>query len=125
MNRRADITYALFLGLLLYVAWVLRHALLLIYVAMILAIVLAPAVETLTQWHIGRWQPSRGVGVLLLLLIGGAVGALFVFFVAPPLLAQAHVLAVEWPQRSRELAERLHAMPFTEKIDVQATIRQS
>jgi predicted PurR-regulated permease PerM len=125
MDRRSDITFALFLGLLLYVAWVLRHALLLIYVAMILAIVLTPAVDWLRQWHIGKWQPSRGVGVLLLAAAIAAGVALFFFFAAPPLTEQAHVLAAEWPQRSRELAERLHALPFTEKLDVQATIRQS
>lgn len=125
MDRRSDITFALFLGLLLYVAWVLRHALLLIYVAMILAIVLTPAVDRLRQWRIGNWQPSRGIGVLILLALVAAGVTLFIFFAAPPLMDQARVLAAEWPQRSRELAERLHAMPFTEKLDVQAWIRQS
>jgi predicted PurR-regulated permease PerM len=125
MDRRSDIAFALFLGLLLYVAWVLRHALLLIYVAMILAIVLTPAADTLRQWRIGRWQPSRGVGVLILAAICAAAVTLFAFFAAPLLMAQARVLAAEWPQRSRELAERLHALPFAEKLDVQAAIRQS
>ncbi|HKD90498.1 MAG TPA: AI-2E family transporter [Terriglobales bacterium] len=124
-NHRSDIAFALFLGVLLYIAWVLRHALLLIYVAMILAIVLTPAVDWLTQWHIGRWQPKRGVGVVLLLVLCAAGATLFVFFAAPPLTVQARVLAQQWPQRSRELAERLHALPFAEKLDVQATIRQS
>lgn len=125
MHRRSDITFALFLALLLYIAWVLRHALLLIYVALILAIVLIPAVDWLRQWHIGRWQPGRGVGVLILALLCATGVALFVFFAAAPLSEQARVLAAEWPQRSRELAERLHALPFTEKLDAQAAIRQS
>ncbi|MBV8205564.1 MAG: AI-2E family transporter [Acidobacteria bacterium] len=125
MDRRRDITFALFLALLLYVAWVLRHALLLIYVAMILAIVLTPAADQLRRWRIGKWQPGRGVGVLLLAAICAAAITLFVFFAAPMLSAQARVFAAQWPQRSRELAERLHALPFAEKLDVQETIRSS
>lgn len=125
MDRRSDIVFALFLALLLYIAWVLRHALLLIYVAVILAIVLIPAVDRLRQWRIGAWQPGRGVGVILLLLAVAGFVAIFVFAVAPPLMEQARVFSVEWPQRSRELAARLHALPFAEKLDVQAAIRQS
>src|SRR5207248_7505692 len=116
MWRRSDIAFALFLGLALYVAWELRHALLLVYVAIVLAIVLAPAVDWLRRWHIGRWRPGRTAGVLIFMLLATAVATLVGVVAVPPLARQATLLAQQWPQRVNEFVGRIHGLSFASNL---------
>jgi predicted PurR-regulated permease PerM len=116
MWRRSDIAFALFLGFALYVSWELRHALLLVYVAVILAIVLTPAVDWLRRWHVGRWRPGRTAGVLIFMLLAAGVATLVGELVIPPLTHQATLLAQQWPERVNELVGRIHGMSFATDV---------
>src|SRR5207248_6290007 len=102
--------------LALYVAWELRHALLLVYVAIVLAIVLAPAVDWLRRWHIGRWRPGRSAGVLIFMLLAAGLETLVGVVAIPPLSHQATLLAQQWPQRVNELVERIHGLSFANNL---------
>jgi predicted PurR-regulated permease PerM len=108
---RADFVFAITVAALLAIAYALRHALLIIYVAVILAIVLAPAVDRLRRWRLGSWQPGRGTGVLLLLLLLAGVVAAFSSWLIPQLTAQARTLAADWPSRLAAVAATLHRFP--------------
>jgi len=116
MWRRSDIAFALFFGLALYLAWALRHALLLVYVAIILAVVLTPAVDWLRKWHIGSWHPGRTAGVLIFMLLATGVVTLVAVVAIPPLSYQATLLRQQWPQRINELAGRIHGLSFASDL---------
>ena len=109
--HRSDIIFALSVAALLALAWVLRHALLLIYIAAILAIVLTPAVDRLRHWRLGRWRPTRGAGLLILLLIAATAGWLLYRVIVPPIMAQARTLAADWPARLAALVAAIHRLP--------------
>ena len=70
----------------LAVAWVMRRAILLIWVSILVAILLTPIVEWIHRWRIRSWGPSRGASVLILagILLGVIAGFSLLFL--PPLL---------------------------------------
>jgi predicted PurR-regulated permease PerM len=116
-EQRSDIFFALFFALALYVAWVLRRALLLVFVAAMLAVIFGPAIEAVQRIRIRGRHPSRGASILILLALFFVVIGLIGFFAVPPLLREAKLLVQEWPQRVNEMTARLHKLPIAGKID--------
>jgi predicted PurR-regulated permease PerM len=100
----------LFFGtaLLLYIAWVLRRALLLIYVSVLLAVLLAPIVGRIRRVRIGKWRPSQGAAVAILFL--GMLGllALAVIYFVPLVAQDLKGIQQVWPQRLNELQSWIH-----------------
>src|SRR5919201_6113327 len=93
ISTRAAIVLAFAIGLLLYVGWYLRHALLLIYSAAILAVLLTPFVTWVSRWRIGKFRMSKGVGVLLLAIILAGLIALFALVALPPIVRDARQMS--------------------------------
>jgi len=62
-SRRSDIVFTVVLIVALLIAYYLRHALLLIYVSVLFAIVLTPAVRFIQRLTIGRWHPGKGAAI--------------------------------------------------------------
>jgi len=58
-SRRSDIIFAVALVVALLIAYYLRHALLLIYVSILFAIVLTPAVQFIQKLSIGDGIRAR------------------------------------------------------------------
>src|SRR5271157_2037562 len=85
-NLRSDIAFAFALALACYLAWLIREVLVLLYVSALFAVVLTPAVRFTSQLHIGRWQPSKGLAVFLLLLAVAAAVTAFGFLALPPVV---------------------------------------
>ena len=73
-DLRADIVFAFGLGVLCYLAWLLRHVLLLLFVSALAGVVLTPIVRATSRVRIGNRRPFRGKAILILLL--AAAGAL-------------------------------------------------
>jgi predicted PurR-regulated permease PerM len=116
-DHRSDILFAVALLLALVVAWRVVDVLMLVYVSALFAVVLAPAIDLIRRLRIGRWSPSRGVAVLL--LIAGVLGALILFLdlAVPPIYRDARELAENWPQRMAALSQRIQSLPFLENFD--------
>jgi predicted PurR-regulated permease PerM len=121
--RRADIAFFFALLVGLYAAWLAFDVLLLIYVSALFAVVLTPAIETIEHFHIGRWRPRRGLSILIIILAGMVLVALFFAFALPPMFRDLQGLASGWPQRSAELTEHLHRIPVLRDINVTALER--
>src|SRR5690348_12666907 len=119
-EQRSDILFAVFFAAGLYVAWVLRRALMLVFVAAILAIILGPAIDAVRRIKIGKWRPSRGAATLLLLLVLVGTAVIVGLFGLPPLMREVRLLTAEWPRRLQEFSDRLHSLPFGSHIDAQA-----
>ncbi len=116
-NHRSDILFTFAVALLLYVAYLGRGVLLLIYVSALFAVVLSPAIDAIRRIHIANHRPGRGAAVLLLAIAGLAAIVLIVVFMAPPILHDVHSLMSDWPSRAAQITERLRHLPFADRLN--------
>ena len=117
-SRRSDILFFFACLVVLLVAYQLRHALLLIYVSILFAIVLTPAVRFVQQVPIGRRRPGKGLAIVMLLLLVIAVIAVFVAAVVPPIVRDTQQFASDWPERAPRFIERARNIPLLNRIDM-------
>ncbi len=104
------------IALLLAAAWVVRHALLLIYIAAVFAVVLKPFVDRVNERGIFGWHPGRGVALLLMAAAIVIALGLLLTFAIPPLAEDLQ----EFAKGAPGLIERLQAIPFVKDIDLKA-----
>lgn len=114
---RSNIVFAFAVALVLYLAWLLRHELLLLYVAALFAVVLKPILRFIENLRIGRFQPFRRIAILVLLLLAFGGVALFVFLALPPVLRDLHDFSSEMPQRLPSLLDKAKRLPFASHVD--------
>lgn len=114
---RGDIVFAFGLALACYLAWLLREALVLLYVSALFAVVLGPLVRSTASLRIGRWRPFRGSAIFILLL--GAVAAItaFGFLALPPVLSDLQQFAQEAPTRFPAILQKLQNVPLIQHLD--------
>ncbi len=118
--RRSDIVFFFAMLLGLYVAWLVRDVLLLIYVSALFAVVLSPAIGLILKIKIGRWRPGRGFAIIFLILILVLAATLFMTFAFPPIYRDARQFAADWPKHLASLSEGIRRLPFGSKIDPSA-----
>ena len=116
-SLRSDITFFFALALAGYVAWLVRHILVLLYVSALFAVVLQPLVQFIASLRIGRFQPFRRVAIFILLLfvLGGLVA--FGFFALPPVIRDLEEFGREMPLRLPPILDRLRHFPLASRID--------
>lgn len=115
-SRRPDIIFAVALVVALLIAYYLRHALLLIYVSILFAIVLTPAVQFIEKLSIGRWHPGKGLAVLLLLIGLLVLVGVFIGIVIPPIVRDVQEFASDLPGRVPDFMERLRKVPALNRL---------
>jgi predicted PurR-regulated permease PerM len=131
MNGRSGtrtVIVGLSLALLLYIAYVVRAALLLIFVSIILSTVFLPLVNSIRRIRLWRWSPSKGAAILILFGIVVAALALFFAFAVPPIAHDAQQLTQDLPHDLQSLQERVRQAPFGKTIAARLNengIRQS
>jgi len=110
---RSDIVFTFALALAVYVAWLVRDVLVLLYVSALFAVVLTPLVQATSRFRIGHWQPLRGAAAILFLLLA-AIGALAVFgyLALPPVIRDLQEFGKEAPARLPPLLDKLKQAPF-------------
>jgi predicted PurR-regulated permease PerM len=118
--RRSDIVFFFALLLGLYLAWLVRDVLLLVYMSALFAVVFSPGVRFIRRMHIRGWRPSRGLAILILLLSGIVVMAFFAVFMLPPIFRDLHGLATYAPDRMAAALEKLHRIPYVGRLDITA-----
>lgn len=116
-NFRGAIVFAFALGIGLYLAYLVREVLLLVYVSALFAVVISPAIRIIQQVRIKKWRPSRGLSILVILLGGLTLVGLLLAFVIPPIYRDAQALAAEWPQHAAALSQKIKSFPFARNID--------
>lgn len=116
-SLRGDIVFGFALAFAVYLAWLLRHVLLLLYVSALFAIVLKPLTCFIADFRIGRFRPFRKVGifVLLLFVVGGLAG--FGFLSIPPIARDLHSFAQDLPSRMPAILDKVERLPFASSID--------
>lgn len=115
--RRSDIVFFFALLLGLYVAWLARDVLLLIYVSALFAVVISPAIRLVQKAHLGAWRPGRGLSIVVVLVAGLVFLSLLFGFVLPPIFRDLQSFASEWPRHAAELGERVRRVPLITRLD--------
>src|SRR5688572_12163024 len=109
-------TFALALGLwLLYLA---RDVVMLVYISALFAVVVTPALEAIQRARIGKWQPSRPVALVTLIVLGLGALVLFGIIAFPPIFGDIKAFAEEFPAQAARLSERLRSLPGGANIDI-------
>src|SRR5258708_7677040 len=115
-SRRGDIVFAVALVVAVLIAYYLRHALLLIYVSILFAIVLTPVVQFIQKLSIGRRHLGKGTAILFLLISLLLLVAVFVGIVIPPIVRDLHEFASDLPARVPDFMERLRRVPALNRL---------
>ena len=119
-DLRADILFAFAMGVLCYLAWLLRHVLLLLFVSALAAVVLTPIVRATSRVRIGNHRPFRGKAILiLLLLVAGALTA-FGFLAFPPVIHDLNEAGKEMPGKLPGFLEKIKHIPFANHVNTDA-----
>lgn len=115
---RGNIIFAFAFAFAIYVAWLLRSVLVLLYVSALFAVVLSPVVRSTSRLRIGRWHPFHGATAIffLLLIVAGALTA-FGFLALPPVIRDLQSLNGELPTRLPALLARLRQFPFADRLN--------
>jgi len=117
-NVRGHIVFFFAVALALYLAWLIRGMLVLLYVSALFAVVLSPVVRATSRIQIGRWKPFHGsTAILILLLAVAGAFAVFGFFALPPVINDLQSLTGELPNRLPGILDKLKAVPYADRID--------
>lgn len=119
-DQRKNILFAYGVALFLLFFYLARDVVLLVYVSALAAVVVFPAVEQVQRLRIGKWHPSRGLAILLVIVAGLAALTIFFIFALPPVFHDLRTLAEEAPSRTAEMNERFHRIPYADRIDLGA-----
>jgi predicted PurR-regulated permease PerM len=117
---RSDIIFTFLLALGIYLAWLVRDVLVLIYVSALFAVVLMPVVRFIMKLRIGAWQPGRGSAIVILFLAVAGFATLFFVFALPPVVRDVREFLSELPTRGPQLLSRVRRIPFMQRVDVAA-----
>jgi predicted PurR-regulated permease PerM len=123
-SHRGDILFALALAGAVYVAWLVRDVLVLLYVSALFAVVFRPVVRATGYLRIGRWQPFRGKAILVLLLVAAGALTAFGFLAIPPVLHDLEQLSQQAPAKVPQLLSKLQRIPFADRLDPDALIEK-
>lgn len=117
-NIRGYIVFAFAFAFAIYVAWLLRNVLVLLYVSALFAVVLSPVVRATSRLRIGRWHPFHGAtAIFFLLLIVAAALTAFGFLALPPVIRDLQALNGEMPTRLPALLARLRQFPIVDRLN--------
>jgi len=110
-TRRNAVLLAFAVAVCLIISWFLRHALLILYVSAVFAVVFKPAVDWVHNRTLLGWRPGRGAALLLLIaLVLLFLGALLAIAV-PSMLDNAVGL-------STMLEDKLQSVPILHRFDL-------
>ena len=116
-NHRSDILFFFSVLIALWIAYIVRDVLLLIYVSALFAVVLAPAIGLVQKIRINGWRAGRGFAILFLILVLLLAGTLFMVFAFPPIYHDGRQFSSDWPKHMASLSEELKDLPLGSKVD--------
>jgi predicted PurR-regulated permease PerM len=115
---RGHIVFVFALALALYLAWLVRGVLVLLYVSALFAVVLTPVVRATSRIHIGRGRPFQGsAAILVLLLAVAALLTVFGFLALPPVIHDLQSLSGQLPTQVPAFLARVREVPFLSRLN--------
>jgi predicted PurR-regulated permease PerM len=119
-SARGNILFAFAIALAIYLAWVLRDVLILLYVSALAAIVLMPVVRGVQRLRIGRWHPGHGIAILIIMV--GLIGSvtLFLILTLPPVVHDVATFVKALPGRSPGFLQKIEGLPVLREMNLTA-----
>jgi predicted PurR-regulated permease PerM len=117
-NIRGYILFFFAMVVLLGVLWTLRNVLEIVYVSALFAVVLMPIVQQIRKLRIFRWQPSRTVAVLGLVIFVFLILGIFFVFAFPPVIRDIEHFSADLPHRLPAMGAKLQRLPFANRLGV-------
>jgi predicted PurR-regulated permease PerM len=117
LGARGTVLFTFAVGIGLYLAWMLRDVLVVIYVSALFAVVLMPLVRGMMMLHIGQWHPSRGVAVLTMVLATLGCLSVFLFFGLRPAFLDLRDLVRKLPVEGPQFFARMQQVPILRDLD--------
>lgn len=122
---RSHILFFIAVVLGLALAWRLRTVLELVYVSALFAVVLMPAVQQVMKIKVGKWQPSRPVAIVGLVLTVFVLLGVFLTLALPPVLHDMQHFTVDLPKHVNQLASRISRLPIADKFGMDSLAQRS
>jgi predicted PurR-regulated permease PerM len=119
-ETRGNIVFAFAVGLALFLAYLMREILFMLYISALFAVVLMPVIRGIMQIRLRNWQPGRATAIILLLLIVGGAAALFFAVALPPVVRDLSAFTKELPTRGPQMLGRLRELPLASRLDIAA-----
>jgi predicted PurR-regulated permease PerM len=117
---RGDILFAFAIAIGVYLAWLLRDVLVLLYVSALAAVVLMPVVRSVQRLRIRNWHPNHGIAILIItVLLVGAIVA-FLILTLPPVIHEVTTFVKGLPDRSPAFLQKIEQLPILRDIDFNA-----
>ena len=110
-NVRGDILFAFAIAIALYLAWLLREVLVLLYVSALAAVVLMPVVRGVQRVRVRTWRPSHALAILTIMV--GLIGsvAFFLVLTLPPVVRDVASFVKTLPGHSPTFLQKIEGMP--------------
>jgi len=119
-EARSHILFAFAVGIALFLVYLTREALMLLYVSALFAVVLMPVMSGIMHLKIAGRHPNRAVAVILALVAVGGSITLFFAFAMPPVVHDLSTFMKELPTRGPQMLSRLKALPLASHLNVAA-----
>ncbi|HET9086152.1 MAG TPA: AI-2E family transporter [Acidobacteriaceae bacterium] len=115
---RGNILFTFAIAIVLYLAWLLRDVLVLLYVSALFAVVLTPIVRAVQRIQIGGRHPGPGLAIFIIMgsLLGGI--AVFLILTVPPLVHDFTTFLQSFPGRTPHFLARLERMPLLKHVNL-------
>ena len=117
LGARGTVLFTFAVAIGLYLAWLLRDVLVVIYVSALFAVVLMPLVRGMMKLHIGQWHPSRGIAVLTMVLLVVSSLGLFLFFGLRPAFLDLRDLVKRLPEEGPRFFANMQQVPILRDLD--------
>jgi len=117
-NVRGEILFAFGIAIALYVAWLVRDVLVLLYVSALFAVVLMPVVRAVQRIPIGKRHPSHGVAILIItvVVVGGIAG--FLILTLPPVVREVKAFVQGLSGQSPAFMDKMQRIPILRHLDL-------
>jgi len=125
LSLRGDVIFTLAALLLLYLAWLVRDVLLLVYVSALFAVVLTPVLNLIRRIRIGSYSPGVGLSIVILAFSLLATVTIFALFLVPPLSRDLKEFVSNWPRHSAAIVQRIQGVPFLSNFEMPSMDRYS
>jgi predicted PurR-regulated permease PerM len=115
MQRHGAVRAALVLlfgGLAIYLCYVLRAQLLIIFAAAMFAVIFSPIVHWVQKLRIRGWSPGKGAAILILLLAVCAALTAIALFAIPKISSDFSGLSSNAPQIADNIRSKVSSLPF-------------
>jgi predicted PurR-regulated permease PerM len=120
LGPRGLVLFAFGVAIGLYLSWLLRDVLVVIYVSALFAVVLMPLVRGVMMLHVKRWHPGRGTAVLLILLLTFGSLTFFIVVALAPAFRDLREFFRELPKNGPAYFARMQEVPLLRDINMDA-----